>query len=98
MPAFNDMGMAMLAQSRSLRHLDVSFTQITDGGVDHLARLPRLESLNLLGTGATGKALDSLKDMRKLRHLHLGGPYSEQPITDANLPGVHIVRSRGYHW
>jgi hypothetical protein len=61
--AVDDDALAMLYRFRELRSLDLRDTQITDGGVRHLAALKRLEHLDIRGTRITEDGLQELRGM-----------------------------------
>jgi hypothetical protein len=56
-----------------LKSLDVSYTQITGNGVEHLAALRSLEELAAGGNKFTGASLRLLKPLANLRVLDLNG-------------------------
>jgi hypothetical protein len=59
--AVDDDALAMLYRFRELRSLDLRDTQITDGGVRHIAALRRLEQLDIRGTRITDVGLQELR-------------------------------------
>ena len=59
--AVDDNALAMLYRFGELRSLDLRDTQITDGGVRHIAGLRRLEELDIRGTRITGDGLQKLR-------------------------------------
>jgi len=59
--AVDDDALAMLSKFRELRSLDLRDTQITDGGVPHIAALRRLEQLDVRGTRITDDGLQQLR-------------------------------------
>ncbi len=61
--------------------VDLSFTQITDAGLVHLAGLTSPQDLNLYGTQITDAGLVHLEGLTSLQTLHL---FNTQ-ITDAGL-------------
>ncbi len=67
-----DRGIPILAKNfPNLRFLDLSYTGITSGGIRELARLDKLESLNLTATKVDGKDLAELQSKPKLKKLYL---------------------------
>jgi uncharacterized protein YjbI with pentapeptide repeats len=58
-------------QSRSLRHVDLSYNRLGDGVVSHLAGRNSLESINLGGTRVTDAGLAALSGHKQLRHVDL---------------------------
>jgi len=59
--AVDDDALAMLSKFPELRSLDLRDTQITDGGVRHLAALRRLEHLDIRGTRITDDGWQRLR-------------------------------------
>ena len=57
---------------RSLQHLDLSGTQITDTGLGHLSNLP-LVFLSLAETEVTDSGLEVLEGLGQLQRLDLTG-------------------------
>ncbi|MDW8038002.1 MAG: protein kinase, partial [Thermoguttaceae bacterium] len=66
--------------------LDLSWTQITDAGLVHLAKLTNLQSLDLSETKITDAGLVHLAKLTNLQDLNLSWP----KITDAGL--VHLAK------
>jgi Leucine-rich repeat (LRR) protein len=80
-----DADVARVAGIRSLRRLDLSFTYVTDRGIEQLAQLPQLEELNLdTAEFITDAALSYLRANHTLRKLCLRGT----DITDISLPYI----------
>src|SRR5688572_9118569 len=61
-----DAWMANLRDTRRLRDLDVSFTEVGDAGAVHLAGLAHLQVLNLAGTKVTDAGLAHLAGLTEL--------------------------------
>ena len=59
--AVDDNALAMLYRFGELRSLDPRDTQITDGGVRHIAALRQLEQLDIRGTRITNDGLQKLR-------------------------------------
>jgi hypothetical protein len=59
--AVDDDALAILYRFRQLRSLDLRDTQVTDGGVQHIASLKRLEQLDIRGTRITDDGLQELQ-------------------------------------
>ena len=57
-------GVAALARLDQLRGLNLSQTRVTDAALVHVKRWPRLEELNVRGTGMSQSALDALEQSR----------------------------------
>lgn len=62
--------------------------RVTDAGLEHLRKLPHLETLDLYGNHLTNAGLSHLGDMQHLRLLDL----SLQPITDEGLTHLGNLR------
>ena len=60
--AVDDNALAMLYRFGELRSLDLRDTQVTDGGVRHIAALRQLEQLDIRGTRITGDGLQKLRE------------------------------------
>ena len=59
--------------SRAVTALDLGGSKaLTDDGLRHLARLPRLKHLDLSGTAITDRGLAVLRDLPALETLSLG--------------------------
>jgi Leucine-rich repeat (LRR) protein len=70
---------------------------LTDDGIRHLARLPRLEHLDVSGTNLTDRGLSILRDLPALKTLSIAGTR----ITDdgaANLAHCHALESVNLSW
>jgi Leucine-rich repeat (LRR) protein len=65
--------LSYVAELPQLQSLDISFTQITDVGLEHLASLARLEELNLGGNKISGVGLHVLKLLPNLKKLSFYG-------------------------
>ena len=59
--------------------------QITDAGVGHLAKMPKLQHLDLSGTGITDAGMQVLRDLPLLRTLSLAS-------NDLTAAGVEVLR------
>ena len=68
--------------------VDLRQTEVTDAGLEHLKRLPRLESLNLTRTKVTDAGMQHLEGLTTLRTLGLFGTH----VTDAGL--VYLDQSQ----
>ncbi len=64
-------GARIIGEMRSLTHLPVGETGITDAGLSHLSELVRLEYLGLRGNDISSDGLMSLSDLKALRELNL---------------------------
>lgn len=81
--SFGDDDLATCAPSLlGVYTLDLSGTQITDGGILYLAPMTRLRYLRVAQTSITGKGLRALADLPSLLHLDL----SATLVTDDDLP------------
>jgi len=84
--------LAYIGELSQLKSLDISFTQITDVGLEHLASLAQLEELNLGGNKITGASLHVLEAAAKLRKLSFYRyPAPQRP---AGLGAVVTIRAR----
>jgi len=79
----SDHDVERLAEIKTIKRLDLSFTYVTDAGVQHLQELPELEDLTLDTVEAlTDAAASYLRADKKLRRLVLRGT----DITDVGMP------------
>ncbi len=79
-----------IATIPGVRALDLSGSPgITDDGVLQLSGLPRLEHLDLSGTGVTDRALATLAQLPSLRTLFLRGTR----VSDAGMPALASCRA-----
>jgi hypothetical protein len=82
----------------SITHLDLGGSQaLTNEGVRHLARLPRLRHLDLRGSAITDRGLGVLRELRALESVVL----AQTRITDAgaaHLAGCPVLRSVDLAW
>ena len=51
----------------TIEQLDLSYSYVTDAGLEHLKRLKSLQSLNLRGTKVSGVGLEHLNGLNRLR-------------------------------
>ncbi len=93
---FNDASVEHL--NEALRSLDVSFTELTDNGLERLTFLKGLEELSIGGDKMSGVGLYSLKLLPKLRRLDLAGRQRTDSglwsvaLTDFNVESVAALR------
>lgn len=71
--AVTDDGVRHLARLTSLRHLDLSGTNVTDTGLQVLRHLPRLETISLAWTRTTDAGVRALAHCEALTHVNLAG-------------------------
>ena len=67
---------------------------VTDAGLAHLAKLTRIESVNLYGTSVTDAGLKHLYGMKKMRDLYLTDLKLSESAIDklkAALPRVTVA-------
>ena len=90
-----------IARTRSAEQitaLDLGGSQaVTDEGIRYLARLPRLEQLDVSGTAITDRGLSVLRDLPALESVSLAGTH----ITDdgiANLSNCHDLETLNLSW
>ncbi|MDX1980306.1 MAG: hypothetical protein SFV51_08555 [Bryobacteraceae bacterium] len=80
-----DKEVARVAEIETLRRLDLSFTYVSDKGIEHLKRLKQLEELTLdTAEFITDAAMSHLRGNRTLRKLVLRGT----DVTDVSLPYI----------
>jgi hypothetical protein len=86
--------MAQLSKCTQLHHLSVGSAQITDTGLQAMARLGALRELEWANPPVTDTALQSYGKLRGLALFHLGpGTKPEvEGILKASLPKVKITR------
>ena len=85
--AVNDQHLATLEQGfQHLHWLSLNKTNITDGGIQHLRNLPRLQQLNLQRTGITNRSVPDLAAIPRLKELSIGETRISniQPILNAH--------------
>ena len=93
-----DVGLAHVGQMRQLKSLWVGQTGfrnrfITDAGAAHLAKLPRLEELELQNTSVTDAGITHMAKLKTLKGLYLSGSkVSAEGVSrlKAALPGCSI--------
>src|SRR5262249_35790330 len=79
----SDDDLERLTRIKTIKRLDLSFTYVTDAGIQHLQDLPDLEDLTLDTVEAlTDAAASYLRADKKLRRLVLRGT----DITDVGMP------------
>jgi internalin A len=77
-----------VTQIKTVKRLDLSFTYVTDAGVQHLQQLPELEDLTLETAEAiTDAAASYLRADKRLRRLVLRGT----DITDVGMPYLAVL-------
>ncbi|MGE5153865.1 MAG: hypothetical protein ACM3ST_07605 [Bdellovibrio bacteriovorus] len=83
-PDVTDETLALVAELKGLRELDLSGSQVTDAGLARLAELPRLERLRLANTGITDAGFQTyLATHPTLKELDLRGTrVSREVIAD----------------
>ncbi len=83
--SFGDADCAKLATLADLQVLDLGKCQITDAGLDHVAKLASLESLTLEGVVAiTDAGIAKLPGLTKLTNLNVGGT----SVTDQAMESI----------
>jgi internalin A len=86
----NDNDLERIIGIKGLKRLDLSFTYVSDRGIERLPQLPQLEELTLdTAEFITDAALSYLRANKRLRKLNLRGT----DITDISLP--HIAELTG---
>ena len=85
----DDAGLAALGELAAITELRLSRNQITDRGVSALARLPKLEALNLYGNaGVTDAGVEALGRITTLRQLYLW----QTGVTSAGVAKLRAAR------
>jgi len=85
---YTDAGLAELAKCRLLGDLSLGSIGITDAGMDHVAKLTNLKSLNLFGCdNVTDAGLVKLRGLKSLTSLHI----TDAEITIAGLNGLNAL-------
>lgn len=91
-----DAGLAHIAKLQNLKNLDVSICRnITSAGMDSVATLSKLETLNLAETGIDDTGLEKLAMLTKLKTLDLrktGVTAEGAAKFEAAVPGCKITR------
>jgi len=93
---FNDASVEHL--NEALQSLDVSFTELTDNGLERLTFLKGLEELSIGGDKMSGVGLYSLKLLPRLKSLNLAGRQRTDSglwsvaLTDFNAESVAALR------
>lgn len=84
-----DRQLALLAPLTNLRSLTLSHTRVTDSDLELLAQFtPQLDFLDLTGTAVTDAGMEHLKQLHKLRALHL----NLTDLSDAGLATLADVQ------
>jgi hypothetical protein len=78
----------------SLAHLNLSFTRVSDEGMDHVARCTNLASLNVLKTDVTLAGAHRLQPLMRLERLEIGPNLDPAALKgfQATMPKVHIYQ------
>lgn len=69
--AIKDSDLLKLIPFKNLRYLQIEKSEITDEGMDAIAKINSLEQINLYGTNITDKGLDKLQSSTNLKVLYL---------------------------
>jgi internalin A len=97
-PKVTDEALALLAAFAEIRSLSIAYqNRITDDGLEHLARLKRLEQLTLHADAVTGRGLKHLGALPELGvvHLYLNALDEEQSAGIGNLSNVWMLSLHG---
>lgn len=80
----------------NIAQLDLARTQVTDAGLDILAKLPKLEMLDLRATGVTDAGIEKMAQAKALTSLNL----TATGVTDAGVEKLATlpVLSKIYLW
>ena len=87
--SIGDGGLAHLARLKSIRVLQLTFTNTTDEGLKIVGRFPDLERLTLQRAPITDAGLAHLKDCKKLSLLRL----YDTAVTDRGLRSLAKLQS-----
>jgi hypothetical protein len=87
LPTITDADMVCLEPLTAIRSLDLSYSQVGDTGLEHVAHLTDLEKLELRGTKVTNDGLRHLFRLAKLEYLGLEGTSIGDPGLE-HLPGL----------
>ncbi|GIW92538.1 MAG: hypothetical protein KatS3mg110_0579 [Pirellulaceae bacterium] len=100
--SITDDGLGQLKLPRLRRLFLDACTKVTDAGLYHLAGMPELEELLLMGSGVRGEDLMGLAEsgLKKLRRVFLNADQVRggQPVIDAlhgKLPDCEVIILRG---
>lgn len=69
---YADLVLAAVKNCAELREISLPFTDLTDAGLPHLAKLVKLEELEFSDTKITGEGMRHLRTLAKLRELLIG--------------------------
>ena len=89
--------LASVAKMRSLKSLDLGFTDVDSGGLKSVARLKQLESLNLSGLQVDEKGLKSLGALKNLSYLNLSGAHVDDYALSA-VAGIETLKRLDISW
>ncbi len=88
----SDADMAKVARITSLRKLDLSYTKVTDTGIEHLKALPAVVELNCyFAEYLTHDAVRHLRGWKKLERLNLHGTRADSKVF-AHLEQITSLR------
>ncbi len=85
----DDAAAATIAQCRTLTSLELTHTEITDGGLKAIATLPALRSLNLSSSIISDAGMSHLTGLSQLEHLQLRA----SNVTDETLKYVAAMHT-----
>ena len=86
-PSIDDSTLACISGTPRLKWLSLSFCDIGDGGMEHLARAVTLEHLDLRCTDVSDACLTRLETLRNLRSVDL----EATNVTDAGIAQLQIA-------
>lgn len=71
---YTDKGLEFLSHCQTLENLSIGSIGVTDAGMDHIAKLTNLKSLNVFGCdNITDRGLAKLSALKSLESLHISG-------------------------
>lgn len=86
-PNTTDQDLALVANLRTLRSLNIGGADISANGIEHLTRLTHLEDLNLSGTSVTDASIEALGQLKTLKSLWL----LKVPITEGGAEQLKVA-------
>jgi hypothetical protein len=88
-----DSDLLQIAKIQSLESLNLGDNHLTVAGIKYLTALPRLDNLNLVGTDIGPAVIDTLAQIKGLRHVSLSSPpfrRADKDKLESLLPGCRV--------